>query len=144
MKTRYIILALTTLCLFSISFTSCRGSASKKAATEAMEFLEKRGASKGASTIEREAAQAERNAARETESYNTGRSSTYKARRSHYDGDESSYQNQTYAIQCSQCGGGGVVYLLDYYGNIQLDYYGNPVIRQCPNCGGTGSVIVTQ
>lgn len=144
MKTTNIILALSILCILSFSMTGCRGSAGKKAATEAIELIEKKGASKAATTIEREASQVERNAVREAEGYNTGRRSTYRPRHSSYDEDESSYQPQVYSVQCSQCGGSGAVYVLDYYGNIQYDYYGNPVISQCPSCGGAGSILVSE
>ena len=41
-------------------FTSCKGSAGKKAATETLEFIEKKAASKAASSVEREAGQVER------------------------------------------------------------------------------------
>ena len=41
-------------------FTYCKGSAGKKAATEALEFIEKKAASKAASSVEREAGQVER------------------------------------------------------------------------------------
>lgn len=144
MRTIYNALVLTILCILTFSLTGCRGSAGKKAATEAIELIEKKGASKAASTIEREASQVERNAVRETEGYNTGRSRTYRPRHSSYDEDESSYQPQVYSVRCSQCGGSGAVYVLDYYGNIQYDYYGNPVISQCPSCGGAGSVLVSE
>lgn len=135
---------LMSICLLPLSLTGCRGSAGKKVATEALEIIEKKGASKAASAIERDASQIERSAAREAEGYNSGRSRTYRPRHSSYDEDESSYQPQVYTVQCSQCGGSGAVYIVDYYGNIQYDYYGNPVIGQCPNCGGAGSILVSE
>ena len=138
------VLILFTLCSISISLAGCRGSAGKKAATEALEYIERKGASKAASSIEREASQVERSAAREAKGYNSGRTRTYRPRHSSYDGNESSYQPQVYTAQCSQCGGRGAVYISDYYGNIQYDYYGNPVISQCPSCGGTGSILVSE
>lgn len=138
------VLILFTLCSISISLAGCRGSAGKKAATEALELIERKGASKAASAIEREASQVERSAAREAEGYNSGRTRTYRPRHSSYDEEESSYQPQVYTVQCSQCGGSGAVYMVDYYGNIQYDYYGNPVISQCPSCGGAGFFLVSE
>lgn len=129
----------------SLSATSCRGSAGKKAATEALELIEKKAGSKAASAIEREAAQAERSAVREAEEYNAGRRRTSRPRHhSSYDSDESEYEPQYYWVTCSQCGGVGAVYIVDYYGNIQYDYYGNPVVSQCPSCGGAGSILVSE
>lgn len=136
--------ALISICLLSLALTGCRGSAGKKVATEALEIIEKKGASKAASAIERDAAQIERSATREAEGYNSSRSRSYRPRHSSYDEDESSYQPQVYTVQCSQCGGSGAVYMVDYYGNIQFDYYGNPVINQCPSCGGAGSILVSE
>lgn len=136
---KFIVLFL--ICVFASFLTGCKGSAGKKAATEALEFIEKRGASKAGSTIEREAAQAERSAAKESEGYNGYRSR--RPRHHSYD-DDGSYTPQSYTVQCSQCGGSGAVYVVDYYGNIQYDYYGNPVISQCPSCGGAGTVVVSQ
>ena len=55
---------LTIMLFFSVLgltfFTSCKGSAGKKAATETLEFIEKKAASKAASSVEREAGQVER------------------------------------------------------------------------------------
>ena len=95
------VLILFTLCAISISLVGCRGSASKKAATEALELIERKGASKAATAIEREASQVERSAAREAEGYNSGRTRTYRPRHSSYDEDEPSYQPQVYTVQCS-------------------------------------------
>lgn len=138
---------LLLICVIALSFsaTSCRGSAGKKAATEALELIEKKAGSKAASAIEREAAQAERSAVREVEEYNAGRSRTSRPHHhSSYDNDESEYEPQYYTVTCSQCGGAGAVYMVDYYGNIQYDYYGNPIVSQCPSCGGAGSILVSQ
>ncbi len=142
MKTSNKILTLSILSILLFAMTGCRGSASKRAATEVLELIEQKGASKAASTIEREASQIERNAAMETEGYNAGRSRTRRPH--HSSSDESSYQSQVYSVQCSQCGGSGVVYVLDYYGNIQYDYYGNPAMSKCSNCGGAGSILVSE
>lgn len=125
------------------SLTGCKGAGSKKVATEAIEFIEKKAGSKAASAIEREAGQAERTVVRETESYRPSRSS-HPHHHSSYNDDEESYEPQVYTVTCSQCGGAGAVYMLDYYGNIQYDYYGNPLVSQCPYCNGTGVVLVTQ
>lgn len=55
---------LTIMLFFSVLgltfFTSCKGSAGKKAATETLEFIEKKAANKAASSVEREAGQVER------------------------------------------------------------------------------------
>jgi len=124
--------------------TGCKGAGGKKAATEALEFIEKKAGSKAASTIEREAAQTERAAVREAETYTPSRTSSRPHRPHHsYDNDDE-YEPQVYSVQCAQCGGAGAVYVLDYYGNIQYDYYGNPLISQCPYCNGTGAVLVSQ
>lgn len=144
MNTTSKVLISITLCVFSISLAGCRGSAGKKAATEALELIERKGASKAATAIEREASQVERSAVREAEGYNSGRTRTYRPRHSSYDENESSYQPQVYTVQCAQCGGSGAVYMVDYYGNIQYDYYGNPLISECPSCGGAGSVLVSE
>lgn len=127
--------------LLAFSVCSCRGSASKKAATEAWELIEKKAGSKAASAIEREAAQSEKSAVREAEEYETGRTRRPRPRHQSYD-DNSGSQPQCYSVQCNQCGGAGVVYMVDYYGNIQCDYYGNPIVGQCPSCGGAGSILV--
>ncbi|MDE6322021.1 MAG: hypothetical protein K2L93_06955 [Muribaculaceae bacterium] len=138
----YVTFAVLIACL--ILFASCRGSAGKKAATEALELIEKKAGSKAATAIEREAAQTERTVVREAEEYNAGRNRTYRPRHhSTYD-DNSYHQPQVYTVQCSQCGGAGAVYMVDYYGNIQFDYYGNPIVSQCPSCGGTGSVTISK
>lgn len=139
------ILVLSIIAVVSlIGMTSC-GGGSKKAATEALEFIEKKAGSKAAAnTVEREASQAERTVVRETESYTPSRlGHTHRPRHSFYD-DEEDYESQVYTVQCSQCGGAGAVYVIDYYGNIQYDYYGNPLVSQCPYCNGTGAIIVYQ
>lgn len=132
------------ICVFAAFLSGCKGSAGKKAAKEALELIEKRGASKAASTVEREASQIERATSREAERANTGRRSSFRPRHSSYDEDESYYQPKVYSVQCSQCGGSGIVCQIDYYGNIQFDYYGNPIMGQCPNCGGSGSILVSE
>lgn len=138
------VLALSTIYILTISLSGCRGSAGKRATTEAIEFIERKTASSGASAIEREVSQVERGTIREAESYNSGRSRTHRPRHNSYDEEESSYQTQVHTVACSQCGGGGTVYVLDYYGNMQYDYYGYPVISQCPSCGGSGYILVNE
>lgn len=39
---------------------------------------------------------------------------------------------------CHTCDGYGVVYHIDNYGNIITDYYGNPALFTCDQCGGSG------
>ncbi len=127
-----------------IGMTGCKGAGSKKAATEALEFIEKKAGSKAATAVEREANQAERAVVRESESYSPSRSGhSHRPRHGSYD-DEEDYEPQVYTVQCSQCGGAGAVYVLDYYGNIQYDYYGNPLVSQCLYCNGTGTILVSQ
>ncbi|MBD5194922.1 MAG: hypothetical protein HDS71_08880 [Bacteroidales bacterium] len=126
-------------------FSSCRGSAGKKAAKDVLELIEKKAGSKAATAIEREAAQTERTVVRETEEYNAGRSRSARRRHhSSHEDDDSYHQPQVYSVQCRQCGGAGAVYMVDYYGNIQYDYYGNPMVSQCPSCGGSGAILVSE
>jgi hypothetical protein len=125
--------------------TGCKGAGSRRAATKAIEFIEKKASSKAATAIEEEAEKAERTVIKESEERSTPSRSSRPHRPHHnsYD-DEESYEPQVYTIQCPQCGGAGIVYMTDYYGNIQYDYFGNPMVGQCPYCNGTGVVIVTQ
>lgn len=137
-------IAISIVVVIGVFFlTGCKGAGGKKAATEALEIIEKKASSKAASAIERETGQAERTVVRETESYRPARSSR-PHHHSSYGDDEENYEPQVYTVTCSQCGGAGAVYMLDYYGNIQYDYYGNLMVSQCPYCNGTGVVLVTQ
>lgn len=145
---------LTIMLFFSVLeltfFTSCKGSAGKKAATEALEFIEKKAASKAASSVEREAGQVERaieenadDAYRSTRSSRPSRPRHYSS----YDDDDNDYedtQSQVNYATCPYCNGGGIVYATDMYGNVLVDYYGNPQTITCGNCGGSGQVIVYQ
>lgn len=145
---------LTIMLFFSVLgltfFTSCKGSAGKKAATETLEFIEKKAASKAASSVEREAGQVERaieenadDAYRSTRSSRPSRPRHYSS----YDDDDNDYedtQSQANYATCQYCNGGGIVYATDMYGNVLVDYYGNPQTITYGNCGGSGQVIVYQ
>lgn len=118
-------------------FTSCKGSAGKKAATETLEFIEKKAASKAASSVEREAGQVERAIEENADdAYRSTRSSRPSRPRHHssYDDDDNDYEDTQ-----SQAN-----YATDMYGNVLVDYYGNPQTITCGNCGGSGQVIVYQ
>ena len=39
---------------------------------------------------------------------------------------------------CDQCGGWGIVYMVDENGYYYTDSYGNPLIYKCNQCGGSG------
>lgn len=142
---------LTIMLFFSVLgltfFTSCKGSAGKKAATETLEFIEKEAASKAASSVEREAGQVERAIEENADdAYRSTRSSRPR-HYSSYDDDDNDYedtQSQANYATCPYCNGGGIVYATDMYGNVLVDYYGNPQTITCGNCGGSGQVIVYQ
>lgn len=134
-----ILLLLTTIV---VGFSSCRGSAGKKAATEATEFLEKKGSrfleKEGSRAVEEEESAAQR---------------YIKAKRradrvqdivDGFTEEEPQRQPQAVAVVCGQCGGNGAVYLLDGYGNIMYDYYGNPQVSVCPVCSGAGQQTMYQ
>lgn len=145
---------LTIMLFFSVLgltfFTSCKGSAGKKAATETFEFIEKKAANKAASSVEREAGQVERAIEENADdAYRSTRSSRPSRPRHHssYDDDDNDYedtQSQANYATCPYCNGGGIVYATDMYGNVLVDYYGNPQTITCGNCGGSGQVIVYQ
>jgi len=142
---------LTTLLFFSVLgfmfLTSCKGSAGKKAATETLEYIEKKAASKAASSVEREAGQAERAAEENTDNAYRSTKSSRPRHRSSNDDDDNEYEEnatQAYYATCPYCNGGGFVYATDMYGNVLVDYYGNPQTTTCGNCGGSGRVIVYQ
>jgi DnaJ-class molecular chaperone len=143
-----VILAIAVLVL---GFSSCRGSAGKKAATEALEYMER----KGGSLLEKEGASIlERQGGRLAEEEETAAERAWKNKRradrvqefldGSDDEEETQYQPQPTAVLCSQCGGSGAVYILDMYGNPVFDMYGNPQISPCPVCSGNGQVIVYQ
>lgn len=144
---------LTIMLFFSVLgltfFTSCKGSAGKKAATETLEFIEKKAANKAASSVEREAGQVERAIEENADdAYRSTRSSRPSRPRHHssYD-DDNDYedtQSQANYATCPYCNGSGIVYATDMYGNVLVDYYGNPQTITCGNCGGSGQVIVYQ
>ena len=60
------------------------------------------------------------------------------------DNDYEDTQSQANYATCPYCNGGGIVYATDMYGNVLVDYYGNPQTITCGNCGGSGQVIVYQ
>ena len=131
-------------------FTSCKGSAGKKAATETLEFIEKKAASKSASSVEREAGEVVLTIDEYAyDAYVSSRISRASRPRhdSSYDDDDNDYedtQSQANYATCPYCNGGGIVYATDMYGNVLVDYYGNPQTITCGNCGGSGQVIVYQ
>lgn len=43
-------------------------------------------------------------------------------------------------ITCYDCNGEGAIYYVDDYGNVDIDDYGNPILYQCPTCGGYGQL----
>lgn len=143
---------LTILLSFSVLgltfITSCKGSAGKKAATETLEYIERKAADKAASSVEREAGQVEcaveENA---DDAYRSTRKTSRPRHHSSYDDDYNEYEEtapQAYYATCPYCNGGGIVYATDMYGNVLADYYGNPQTSSCGNCGGSGQVIVYQ
>lgn len=116
-------------------------------ATEAVEILGGRGAASAESAIEREASQVERSVTKEAESNNSWRSRRIRPRHNSFDDndeEETSDEPQIYRVSCSQCGGSGAVYMLDYYGNVQYDLYGNPMVSPCSYCGGAGTILVSE
>lgn len=138
--TKWFILLIISQSVFL--FSGCKGPAGKKVATEALELIEKEGTTKAGSAIEKGVVQTNRSVTETAEEYSTRRNSNYRPRPHGHGG--ASHQAQTYTILCSQCGGTGAVYAVDYYGNMQCDYYGNPILNLCPTCNGTGTVLVTQ
>lgn len=143
---------LTILLSFSVLgltfLTSCKGSAGKKAATETLEYIERKAADKAASSVEREAGQVERAVEEDADdAYRSTRKTSRPRHHSSYDDDDNDYedtQSQANYATCPYCNGGGIVYATDMYGNVLVDYYGNPQTITCGNCGGSGQVIVYQ
>lgn len=142
MNTLYKPLAITVICIISFTLWGCKGSAGKKIATEAIELFESNSGAKKAATelVESEVTQVERQAEQKV----TRQRRPYRPRHSSYDDEGTTYQPQPYKVPCTQCGGAGMVYMTDAYGNIQYDYYGNVAFATCVNCGGTGMVTVYQ
>lgn len=139
MKRRVFILSFF---IIAILLCSCKGSGGKKIATEATEFIEKKAGkylNRDAKTFESEESSALR---------------TYKNKRradrlrenidEHLEEDAEEYVPQQIVIQCTQCNGGGIVYVVDGFGNIVTDYYGNAQTMYCPNCKGQGRIVVYQ
>lgn len=116
-------LYLTIMLFFSVLgltfLTSCKGSAGKKVATETLEFIEKKAASKAASSVEREAGQVERAVEENADdAYRSTRSSRPSRPRHHssYGDDDNEYEEttpQAYYATCPYCNGGGIVYATD-------------------------------
>lgn len=100
--------------------------------TETLEFIEKKAASKVASSDEKEAGQVERAIEKNADdAYRSTRSSHPSRPRHHssYDDGDNDYedtQSQAYYATCPYSNGGGIVYATDMYGNVLVDYYGNP------------------
>lgn len=142
---------ITILLSFSVLWLtfliSCKGPAGKKAATETLEYIERKAAGKAASSVEREAGQVERAVEENADdAYRSTRRSRPRHNSSYYD-DDNEYEEtapQAYYATCPYCNGGGIVYATDMYGNVLVDYYGNPQTSSCGNCGGSGQVIVYQ
>lgn len=146
------IIVMLTIAIAMFMLSSCRGSAGKKAATEAFEYMER----KGGSLLEREGASTlERQGSRTLEEEESAAERAWKNKRRadrvqdfidgmSEDEEESQYQPQPVAVLCGQCGGSGRVYTVDYYGNVVFDMYGNPQVTVCPICGGSGQQIVYQ
>lgn len=95
-------LYLTIMLFFSVLgltfLTSCKGSAGKKAATETLEFIEQKAASKAASSVEREAGQVERAVEENADdAYCSTRSSRPSRPRHHssYGDDDNEYEETT-------------------------------------------------
>ena len=142
MKIRHIPSFLMVSLLVGACFlsTSCRGAGGKKAATEAVEYVERKAATMGddASRLSRESEE-------EYSSYSNYR----KARklqdridRISEEDEETGGMSQPVTIPCPHCQGNGMVYVTDTYGNMMFDYYGNPQVTYCPQCGGTKQVTL--
>lgn len=128
------------------SFSSCKGSAGKKAASKTFEYIEKKAVKPAASTVEREAGQVERVVEENADDVYRSRRGPRRLRHS-YSNDDNEYDDnatQAYYVACPYCNGVGVVYVTDIYGNVLVDYYGNPQTTTCSNCGGGGQVVVYQ
>lgn len=121
-------------CMFAINtLVSCRGAGSRKAASEAMEYIEK----KASGSVERGASSVERSVGKDVEE-EYGHQKGYRPRPRH-DYNQNSYNT----MACPQCQGHKFVYLVDNYGNYITDYNGNYQTITCPTCGGNG-VVATE
>lgn len=113
-----------------------------------LEYIERKAADKAASSVEREAGQVERAVEEDADdAYRSTRKTSRPRHYSSYDDDDNDYedtQSQANYATCPYCNGGGIVYATDMYGNVLVDYYGNPQTITCGNCGGSGQVIVYQ
>lgn len=146
------ITVILTIGVVMFTLSSCRGSAGKKAATEALEYMERKGGTllekEGASTLERQGGRTleEEESAAERAWKNKRRADKVQdiLDGMSEDEEEPQYQPQPVAVMCGQCSGSGMVYMVDYYGNVMYDMYGNPQVTACPVCGGSGQQIVYQ
>lgn len=139
------------LCLTT---TSCKGSAGKKVASEAMQLLEKESGSlernavrieKAAVSVEESSGKLSKEAEDELSSYSKYRKTKkWEERIDNCLGNDDEPVSQPVAIICPQCQGNRMVYATDAYGNVVFDYNGNPQVIYCPNCQGNGQVIVYQ
>lgn len=139
------------LCLIT---TSCKGSAGKKVASEAMQLLEKESGSlernavrieKAAVSVEESSGNLSRDAEDEINSYSKYRKAKkWEERIDNCLGNDDEPVSQPVAITCPQCQGNGIVYATDIYGNVIYDYYGNPQVVYCPKCRGNKQIVVYQ
>lgn len=141
------------LCLTT---TSCKGSAGKKVASEAMQLLEKEAGSiernagrieKAAVGVEESSGKLSREAEDELNSYSKYRKAKkWEERIENTFGADEEVETtpQPVATTCSYCQGNRMVYATDAYGNVVFDYNGNPQVAYCPQCGGNGVVVTYQ
>ena len=116
---------LVLLSVLTISLTSCRGAAGR----EGVEYIEKKGGSLMKKLFKEEP--------------KTSPIQKYKIKRG-FKGFKEQKQPQPVNVPCNRCQQRGFIYIVDYYGNVLIDIYGNPQIMQCPNCGGSGVVTKYQ
>lgn len=138
------ICSIAALFLLCSAIAGCNGAAGRRAAKEAIILFEKKGGSKAASAVEKNVYQAERAAEEEAaSSYNSFNRMRAKEKIKEYY-EQVEEEPQYYSVPCSNCGGAKYVYMLDFYGNFQYDYYGMPMTTLCPACGGSGSILICQ
>lgn len=150
------VIYITLLVTCVISLSSCKGSGGKKVATEAIEFIEKEAGSleRNAGRLERGASIVEENANKLNESaedeysiyrkYRKAKKWKDRIENSFGEDEEVETAPQPVTVSCSHCQGNGMVYATDMYGNLIYDYYGNPQVVYCPQCGGNRVVVTYQ